>query len=240
MADAHLGNRHHQGQAQASRQLYSFWRSIARPGNTLFILGDLFDFWFEWPQAVPERHYQTLRELRNLVSAGVEVHLLPGNHDFHFGSFLPREVGLQLHPEPYEFEWEGKRFHVRHGDGLDPGKTGYHLLRRVLRNPLSIALFRLLPPVAGMWLADTVSGISSQRSLSSDTVGFDPMERYSKTKIAAGADYVVMGHLHIPHQSGTSESGWLVLGDWIRQFSYAQYDEGGLQLKEFRDNEGDR
>ncbi len=235
MADAHLGSHHHHKSDHAQKQLYSFWRSISHPGNELYILGDLFDFWFEWPQAVPERHFQTLIELRKMVEAGVVVHLLPGNHDFHFGPFLSEKIGLQLHDEPHEFDWAGGRFHVRHGDDLNPDDTAYLFLKRVLRHSLSRALFSLLSPAVGMWLADQVSRLSARRSSRPAVERFSQLEKYASLQLAGDTDYVVLGHIHIPRQTG-SNGEFVILGDWIRQFSYAQYDETGLQIREYGDD----
>ena len=232
MSDAHLGNRHHHKSEHARKLLYSFWRSISHAGNELYILGDLFDFWFEWPQAVPERHFETLMELRKMVDAGVKVHLLPGNHDFHFGPFLPEKIGLLLHDEPHEFDWGGCRFHVRHGDDLNPDDSSYLFLKRVLRHPLSRALFSLLSPAVGMWLADHVSRLSSRRSSPPASGRFNQLEKYASAQLALEADFVLMGHIHIPRQSG-NDGEFVILGDWIRQFSSAQYAENGLQPQEF-------
>jgi len=233
IADAHLGNRHHRQATPSRERLYAFWRSIGRPGNTLYILGDLFDFWFEWPEAIPQRHFQTLVELRRLVEAGVEVHLLPGNHDFHFGPVLRSEVGVQTHPEPHRFEWGGKRWLVRHGDGLNPDDHSYLRLKRVLRNPLNIALYRLLPPALGMAIADFVSSRSSRRQTPPPSIQLQHMERYAGRQLQEGIDFVVMGHIHYPTRGGADQGQWVILGDWINQFSYACFDGNALQLKEF-------
>jgi UDP-2,3-diacylglucosamine hydrolase len=235
MSDAHLGSYHHHKSDHAQKQLYRFWHSISQPGNVLYILGDLFDFWFEWPEAVPARHFGTLLELRKLVDAGVEVHLLPGNHDFHFGPFMSEKIGLRLHDEPYEFDWGGSRFHVRHGDDLNPDDRGYLFLKSVLRHPLSRALFSLLSPAVGMWLADHVSRLSGGRSSSPAENRFSQLGKYADYQLENGADFVIMGHIHIPRQTG-DKGEFVILGDWIKQFSYARYDENGMQLKRVPDD----
>jgi UDP-2,3-diacylglucosamine hydrolase len=229
ISDVHLGNPYLASNPEPQRLLEAFFRTLAGPENELFIVGDFFDFWFEWKQVIPARHFSVLHQLRLLTDSGTRVHLLPGNHDFAFGSFLTRETGIQIHPEHYEFTRGGKRFHLWHGDGLHPRERSYRLLKRIIRHPLSISLFRLLHPDWGMKLADRVTGRYQHQS-PEPTELLQAAEAYTRDLTAVGIDFVILGHLHHQYLRPLEEGTLLIIGDWINSFNYGEFHERSGQL----------
>ena len=162
IADAHLGVRSREREAPREERLHAFLGSLAGRASALVIVGDLFDFWFEYRTAIPRRHFATLAILRRLRESGVALTYLNGNHDFWLGRFLAAEVGIETHDGPLALEAQGRRLWVHHGDGLVGGDLGYRLLRSVIRHPASIALYGLLHPDLGIPLAHQVSRWSRQ------------------------------------------------------------------------------
>ena len=154
MADAHLG----QVPESIARAFHSFLDTVPQPGDELVVNGDLFDFWFEYGSAVPRRHLGTVMQLAGLVRRGIPVTFLGGNHDRWGGDFLRKDMGIAYHPGAAELVLAGRRALVVHGDGLTEQHWSGALLHWLLRQPLTIALFRLLHPAIGFWIADRLSG----------------------------------------------------------------------------------
>jgi UDP-2,3-diacylglucosamine pyrophosphatase LpxH len=195
MADSHAGIRGDQGEAaklQAFAELLA--RVEARTGE-LWILGDLFDFWFEWRHVVPKRAFPWLTRLRACVDRGCAIHLLPGNHDFRLRGFLEQQVGLVVHDEPCRRALPGLTVAMHHGDGLDPRERGYLLLRALIRNPIAYGLFTALHPDWGMALADR-SG-SRDRSHRWDVQQIlDYLQVAGPRVLQPGDGLLLLGHAH--------------------------------------------
>ena len=154
MADAHLG----QVPESVTRAFRSFLDTVPQPGDELVVNGDLFDFWFEYRSAVPRRHLGTVMQLAGLVQRGIPVTFLGGNHDRWGGDFLRKDMGIGYHPGAAELVLAGRRALVVHGDGITEQHWSGALLHWLLRQPVTIALFRLLHPAIGFWIADRLSG----------------------------------------------------------------------------------
>jgi UDP-2,3-diacylglucosamine hydrolase len=198
----------------------------------LYVLGDLFDFWFEYRHAIPKGGFAVLRALADLSAAGVRVSYLGGNHDFWCGSFLEREIGATVHPGPIRVEHQGRRIYLAHGDGIVPGDTGYRILKAVLRHPLAIALYRLVHPDLGIPLAHRVSAWSRRHTRERAFY----VARYSRhvagPRFAAGDDAVVVGHVHDPmHFRDDAGRDFLIVGDWLELFTCVTLREGRFRLE---------
>jgi len=154
VADAHLG----QVPESVTRAFRSFLDTVPQPGDELVVNGDLFDFWFEYRSAVPRRHLGTVMQLAGLVQRGIPVTFLGGNHDRWGGDFLRKDMGIGYHPGAAELVLAGRRALVVHGDGITEQHWSGALLHWLLRQPVTIALFRLLHPAIGFWIADRLSG----------------------------------------------------------------------------------
>ncbi|MCK4414635.1 MAG: UDP-2,3-diacylglucosamine diphosphatase [Candidatus Eisenbacteria sp.] len=236
ISDAHLGSGPDSDQRCA--RLVSLLDGFREHASHLYILGDLFDFWFEYRHAVPKGHFRILRALADLVDAGVQVVYLGGNHDFWCGSYLEREVGLEVHQHPIRVEHQGRRLLLAHGDGIGPGDLGYRLLKRILRHPLAIAGYRMLHPDLGIPLAHRVSG-TSRRHTKGRTFYLRQMSRYLVAPaFAEGHDAVIVGHVHDPqHLRDDRNREFLIVGDWLEFFTYVRLEEGRFTLEQFRDTE---
>lgn len=211
----------------------SFLRSI-EPAEVerIVILGDLFDFWFEYRYVIFSGYFDVLCALAELRDAGVEFHFVCGNHDFWAGRFLEDRLDFTIHREPVTLEWDGRRVLLAHGDGLNPRDWGYRLFKRVARARLVVWLFRLLHPDWAMTIAQRVSRSSRylfrERDLSKGSeVG--PLRRFALNALSEGrADVVMCGHSHFPVKEEYPTPGgtglYINTGDWIFHRSYIEWD----------------
>lgn len=231
ISDAHIGLGPEDEQRVRKDFLFECLDHYAPELDKLFILGDLFDFWFEWRRVIMRRHFQLLHKLRQFAERGIEIHFLAGNHDFALGSFLENEIGIQIHPNEYQFEYDHKRFYLMHGDGLAPADWGYRILKRIFRNRTNQKLFRLLPPDFSIGLADRCSHTSrNYAGRRWDIDGWAYLAAARKI-IARGNDYVIFAHNHEPLIQPVEGGLYVNTGDWIRYFSYAVYEQGMMKLK---------
>jgi len=230
ISDAHLGAESREREAAREARLLSFLDALPARASSLFIVGDLFDFWFEYRTAIPRRLFRPLAALDRLRNAGVAITYLNGNHDFWLGSFLRDDLGVRTVDGAVTVEEQGRRLWVHHGDGLIGGDLGYKFLRGVLRHPASIAAYRWLHPDAGIPLAHSVSGLSRR------TRGHGPLEpeklwnQIALPRFAEGFDGVLIGHFHHAFERREGGRDFVVLGDWLENFTYAELSEGRLTL----------
>ncbi len=230
-SDIHLGA----VPAETERRFVAFLDHAAAHASRLIINGDLFDFWFEWGEVVPARHFRTLAGLARVVEAGVPVALVGGNHDAWGGRFLREEVGLELIDGLWRTELAGAPTLIAHGDGLGAGDLKYRLLKATIRSRFAIGGFRALHPELGMRLARAVSSTETKGDSESAAQG---RARFLR-EWAAGqlhADpalrYVVCGHAHVPERIEVEPGRWyLNAGDWIRHSTWLSVDETGAQLR---------
>lgn len=230
ISDAHLGSQDVWTERRKEARLCAFLRALRGRASALYIVGDFFDFWFEYRSVVPRIGGKVLFELYNLTSSGTRVVYLGGNHDFWLGSYLSEVVGLQIHTEPIGVEHGGLRIYVAHGDECF-GKPSYRWLRKVLHHRFSVRLFRKLHPDRGAQLARWASRVSGEANVDRDLSVFK--ERYIQTaeeKFDEGFDAVVFGHLHAPFLWERDGKTFIVLGDWVRHFSYAMLRERRFSL----------
>jgi len=204
----------------------------------VFILGDLFDFWFEYRHAVPKGHFRFLRGLADLVDSGVPVTYLAGNHDFWVGSYLKKELGLSVSDEPIERRIQGRRIFLAHGDGLGKGDLGYRVLKAVLRSRLCIALYRALHPDLGIPLAYRVSSISRGHTGQREVLLPKLYRDIARPRLREGFDGVIMGHVHEPaHFAGGDPAGdFVIIGDWLDNLTYVEMEGGLFRLMQWNDD----
>lgn len=216
------------------RDFLDFLQYLENRNGDLVILGDLFDFWFEWRHVVPKGVFDILYQLRRLVDAGWRVVFLPGNHDFAPGEFISRQLGLELPGESMVLEFGGKRFFLAHGDGLAAHDRGYRVLKKILLSPVSQALFRhLLPADWGMGLARIASrGSRRHRSVDREAWAKDYLEA-ARRYFSDGFDGVVLGHVHEPVMVRDGDRVYANCGDWLEHRSCIVGEEGGLFLADW-------
>lgn len=230
-SDAHLGSGSAELEATKVARIARLFDLVKADGDRLVILGDLFDFWFEYKHAIPKDHHEVLFLLRDLVKRGIEVDYVSGNHDFWMGDYFEEQIGLRLHRDHLDLEYAGKKLHLIHGDGLAKADRGYRFLKRVLRNRFNIWLYRKLPPDWGIPLAKWVSGSSRDYTSRRDHTFEPDYEAYAVEKLENGYDVVAIGHLHIPRLKQLDGGTYINTGDFINHFSYARIDDNGCVLE---------
>lgn len=230
ISDLHIGAGTAVDEKSKIDRLFSFLDYINQPANRLFIVGDLFDFWFEYKHVVPKKHYQVLFKFHDLISNGVEVHFLPGNHDYWIGDFFERQIGFKVHPEILAIELQSKKFFIFHGDGISNQDKGYQLLKKVFRNPLNIFCYRWLHPDLGIPLARLTSHTSRKHTSTRLLDDEDDYRNFAVDKFNSGFDYVVVGHSHRPSLENIDGKYLINLGDWIKHYSYGLLANGNFSL----------
>src|SRR5690606_7321625 len=157
LSDFHLGAPDHSLSLEREKKLVSFFDYIKNDAAEIFIVGDLFDFWYEYRKVVPKGFVRILGKLAELSDSGIPIHFFVGNHDMWMNSYFEKELKIPVYFEPKTFELMGKSFLSGHGDGLGPGDGGYKFIKKIFRNPVCNWLFGILPPAIGMELADYFS-----------------------------------------------------------------------------------
>lgn len=230
-SDAHLGAHSPQKEEQKKHKIAELCKIIKNDGDRLVILGDLFDFWFEYKHTAPKEHYKVLFMLSQLIERGIKIDYVSGNHDFWMGDFFARQMEITLHRDELNLEYDSKKFHLIHGDGLSPQDGGYRFLKKILRNRFNIWLYRKLPPDWAYPLARKVSGKSREHTSKRDNDFIDDYKKYAETKLGSGFDVVVIGHLHIPILEQTANGIYINSGDFIEHFSYVKVAGGHVSLE---------
>jgi UDP-2,3-diacylglucosamine hydrolase len=217
-------------ETRKEERLTAFLQHIAGHAEVLYVVGDLFDFWFEYRHAVPAHHHRILHQLAQLIRGGTRVVYLAGNHDFWLGDFFVREVGMQVSGEPLTVEHQGLKLFIAHGDGMATKDKGYRLLKKILRHPFNIRLYRLIHPDIGIPLARLAS--VSSRAYTDQRV-LELVQEYEKAAaelLSRGYDAVVLGHSHYPVVRRLDGKTYLNIGDWITHFTYGSLHRGQLEL----------
>lgn len=228
-SDAHLGAPHSSNDAERRRRVLEFLDYVKSCGQGLFIVGDLFDFWFEYRHAILNRHFAVLAKLHELCAGGLPVDYLAGNHDMWAGDFLREQVGLNIHHEGLGRELCGYKCFITHGDGTAKRDGGYRLLKRIMKHPVNVFLYRMLSPDLGVPLANYMSG-SSRKYKERDHRWDREYREYGLSKLAEGYDVFLMGHTHKPKWERIENKVLINLGDWMRHFTYCRLDESGPRL----------
>jgi len=233
ISDVHLGVETPFCVPDREKKLIDFLNQLRGRVSHLVIVGDLFEFWYEYNDYVCRNHFDLYFALRELVKSGVQVHLLQGNHDFAYGSFFPKTIGVQVHKQLI-LDIQGRKVLIRHGDGVAKSDFGYRFFRKILDFPLNRWLFKQIHPDWGLELARLV-GRSSRKAGESRIIKMDEYLAWAQKNMAAEkCDRCVLGHHHI---SGIwSVSGGLVAsaGDWMKKLTYVQMEAGEFSLKEFK------
>jgi len=229
-SDVHLGLGAKEDDRKREQQVIQFLDTVKEDGRALFILGDLFDYWFEYQSVVPKGYFRLFSKLAELRTSGVEISYLAGNHDFWLKGYLTEEIGIKIYPDPVEQTIGGKRFYLHHGDGLLRNDTGYRILKRILRNKVNIFLFSLVHPDITSWVARW-SSRKSRAYTSNRTYESNDMVEFARTKISEGFDVVIMGHNHRSMFKELGRGVYVNIGDWLHEYTYAVFDGNKIQLK---------
>ncbi len=228
-SDAHLGIADKKTDRIKEQRLVRFLDHVGVDADRLFILGDLFDYWFEYRTVVPKGYTRLLGKLAELTDGGVSISYLAGNHDFWTRGYFEDELGIQVFSDPVDQTFSGTRFYLHHGDGIVKSDRGYRFLKKVLRNKTNISLFSLLHPDLASRLAHW-SSRTSRHHTSGRTMEGEDMADFAAAKIRSGSDVVIMGHNHAATLQRINGGIYVNLGDWIDHCTYAVFDGSTLSL----------
>jgi UDP-2,3-diacylglucosamine hydrolase len=225
VSDAHIGG----GSPDAEQRLFRFLESIRGRAESLHILGDLFEFWFEYGRAIPKPGFRALAELAELSRTGTRIGYLKGNHDFWFKDFWRRELGAEAADE-MDVTLDGKRVFLAHGDTLDRALVP-RVFRALMRSRLNGWLYSLLHPDIGIGLAQAVARASRVKSAKPNLI--EDMARFAERRLGSGFDIVVMGHSHVPELRRFNGGVYINVGDWLTHFTYGVIRDGVPSLEVF-------
>ncbi|MCB9262509.1 MAG: UDP-2,3-diacylglucosamine diphosphatase [Flavobacteriales bacterium] len=237
-SDFHLGIPNHSESLIREKKIVRWLDYIKTDAEKIFLLGDVFDFWFEYKKVIPKGFVRLQGKIAELVDAGIEIYLFKGNHDMWMFHYFQEELGIKLICHELEFEYHGKQFYLHHGDGLGQGDYGYKFIKKIFRNPLCIWLFGILPPRWGLGLAHYFSSKSRLANAANDEI-FDQNSEWllhycNEMVTQKHFDYLIFGHRHLPLDLALNNGGhYINLGEWLHHFTYADFDGNNLELKTF-------
>jgi len=228
-SDTHFGAGSAESQASRETRFVAWLDSIA-PDDRLYLLGDIFDFWLDYPNYMPKGNLEVLYGLRRVLDRGVEVRFVGGNHDIWCAEYLEANLGIETLPCGVVVEHQGVRLRLDHGDGLLSGDRFYRIFRAAVRTPALVFLAKSLHPELlhrfASWLSST-----SRKSHNANTEEILGMiRRYGELHSHADVDYLVVGHIHVPTQQ--QFEGWVFtcLGDWVAHSTVGRLREGKLDV----------
>lgn len=239
LSDFHLGAPDYESSLVREKKVVAFLESIRHDAAMVFIVGDIFDFWYEYKKVVPKGFVRLLGKLAELTDSGIPVHVFTGNHDMWMSGYFEKELSIPVHHKPKDFEWNDKKFLIAHGDGLGPGDHGYKFIKKIFRNPFCQWLFGQLHPTWGIGLANYFSRKSRIKTGESDAIFLGETGEwliiYCRQVLSKEHyDYFILGHRHNPIDwELSSTSRYINLGDWIRNFTYATFDGDKVELKKW-------
>jgi UDP-2,3-diacylglucosamine hydrolase len=238
-SDFHLGVPDHAGSLEREKRICSWLDSIRHETAELFLVGDLFDFWYEYRYTIPKGSVRLQGKIAEFTDSGIPVHFFVGNHDLWMKDYFITELGVTIHHEPVKRRFGGKTFYIGHGDGLGPGDRSYKLLRRIFASPACQWLFSRLHPN----LAFAIARRSSRRSRA--ITGHEDREflgeekewlyQFAKQHLQKEKiDYFIFGHRHLPlNMPLPGGARYVNLGDWITYNTFAEFDGADLHLREY-------
>lgn len=239
-SDQHLGAPTRDESFPRELKFVRWLEEIRKDATAIFLLGDLFDFWFEYKTVVPKGFVRVLGKLAEIRDSGIPIYFFTGNHDLWMHDYFEKELNIPVYHRPQEFIFNNKTFLIGHGDGLGPGDKGYKRMKKVFVHPFSKWLFRWLHPDLGVKLAQylsvknkLISGDADVKFLGEEN---EWLVQYSRRKLLTRHyDYFIFGHRHLPMVISIAEnSKYINLGDWIGYFTYGIFDGENFELKEFK------
>jgi len=236
ISDVHLGVLPRPEDSPREEILLAFLDKIAPDCKKLYILGDLFDYWFEYKSVIPKYFYRTLTKIKELKDRNIEIEYLMGNHDFGHVDFFRNEFAIEIHKDDIIREHDGKKFYLSHGDGKSNKDNGYKILKKILRNPISLSIFLKFHPDCGISVASSTSKKSRSYTDAKNYGKTEGMEEFAESQINNHAmDFVIMGHRHLAVVNEYDKGTYINLGEWIRQPHYAVWDGNKMTLNHVLD-----
>lgn len=245
-SDAHLGIPDHASSLKRERILVQFLDRIKKDALEIYMMGDLFDFWFEYKTSIPKGYARLMGKLAEITDSGIPIFFFRGNHDIWAFNYLQEELNIRIERKPQIKEILGKRFYLAHGDGLGTGDYGYKFIKKVFEFKLNQWFFRWVHPDIGLRLGLFFSRRSRyanevrDKKMKKEKL-YKPIEEtrlpvYAKGLLAQGEkiDFFIMGHFHVMEDIDLGNNArFIFLGDWISRFSYGVFDGTNFELKHF-------
>ena len=236
-SDNHLGVPDYLGTRDRELKFVKWLDKIKDDAAGIFLLGDLFDFWFEYKSVIPKGFTRTFGKLAEISDSGIPIHFFVGNHDMWMKDYFKKELNITVHHNPKEFIFNEKIFFIGHGDGLGPSDKSYKRVKKIFTNSFFQFLFKWIHPDIGIPFGQFLSQKNKNKSQKKDLIFKDNdsewLAQYCKKKlITKHYDYFVFGHRHLPLEIPLNNSStYYNLGDWINHFSYCSFDGKKMQLK---------
>jgi len=238
-SDNHLGAPTKDASFPREKKFVAWLDEVKQDAAAIFLLGDLFDFWFEYKTVVPKGFTRTLGKLAEISDSGIPIYFFAGNHDLWMDGYFEDELNIPVYHKPKEFTFNDTKFFIGHGDGLGPEDKGYKRMKKVFTNPFFKWAFRWLHPDIGLKIAQylsvknkMISGDDDAKFLGEDN---EWLVQYAKRKLEdQHRDYFIFGHRHLPMEIQLNEnSKYVNLGDWIHYYTYGVFDGENMELKTY-------
>ena len=239
ISDIHLKLSLDNNEKKRRNKLYRLFDQIMETGGSCFFMGDLFDFYFEYPDLIPKSYFDFFEKTKVLKENGITLYFLAGNHDYWVGDHITNDIMDEVYLDDKQIEINGKKFFLTHGDGLLSWDHGYRFLKKVIRSKTFIWLFHWLHPTIGYRIAGMIS-----RSGKKDTHGEDfnedvrvELQKVAKEHFDNGYDFMISGHYHLGEMFLIEKGKLVVLGDWFHRPSYAVFNGEDLELRHWEDDD---
>ncbi|WP_405610753.1 UDP-2,3-diacylglucosamine diphosphatase [Polaribacter sp. Asnod1-A03] len=241
-SDQHLGAPTTEASFPREKKFVAWLDEVKKDAEAIFLLGDLFDFWFEYKTVVPKGFVRVLGKLAEIKDSGIPIYFFIGNHDLWMNDYFEKELNIPVYHKPQEFLINNKKFLIGHGDGLGPGDKGYKRMKKVFTFPLFKWMFKWLHPDLGVKLGQymsvknkMISGDEDAKFLGEEN---EWLVLYCKRKLTKKHyDYFIFGHRHLPMEIDLQEnSKYINLGDWIQYFTFGEFKDSEFKLLKFNNN----
>jgi UDP-2,3-diacylglucosamine hydrolase len=240
-SDFHLGVPNRESSFEREKKIIKWLDHILPEAHSIFILGDVFDFWYEYKHAIPKGFIRFQGKLAEITDAGIPVYFFTGNHDMWMFDYFHKEMNIQVFRKPLSFTLNGKQFHIGHGDALGPGDKLYKIQKRIFENKLCQWAFKWIHPDVGIGLANFMSNQSKLAAEKRDESFIGDNEwiyNYCKdVEKKQHHDYYIFGHRHLPLDMKVNDtSRYINLGEWLNFCTYAEYDGKICKLISFENS----
>ena len=238
-SDFHLGAPNEASSAIREKKIIKWLNSIEDDAAAIFLVGDIFDFWFEYDKVIPKGFIRFMGKIADLRDKNIPIVFFTGNHDLWMKDYFTKELGIPVYHHPIELEIENKKFLIGHGDGLGPGDETYKILKKLFTNPFCKWLFKWLHPDLGMRIAHKWSSNSRLANNNKNEHEFKGNDEWlweycKEMDKRQHFDYYIFGHRHLPLELEVGKSStYINLGEWVNQNTYGVFDGKKMELKTF-------
>ena len=237
-SDLHLGVPNREKSLERERLFVQWLDEIKVDAEAIYLVGDVFDFWFEYKKVVPKGYIRLLGKLAEISDSGIPIHFFTGNHDMWLFDYLEKEIKVLIYKDPIEISLKGKRFFIGHGDGLGPGDKGYKIIKTIFRSRICQWLFERIHPNLGISIAEywskksrIANGVKDEKFYGEDEL----LTQFCKEKMkTTEVDFFIFGHRHLPLEINLGDNNtYINLGEWVNYNSYAVFDGKKIELKRY-------